>query len=280
MIDVSQLETSGKVYVPYPSELRTAVLEAELAWEDFCSLPDETKLRFPYEPDTKQSGNGYECKRAKGALLDQKENFHLRLSARNELMDCALAMPEPEVADFIQKALALPYLIEPLLLEFAQGIEERYAVAGFVDAVAFTKPELFIRFLHYFGECSPGDEIAVPHIDKGGFTLHLYESDGGVEQLSLDKEQWVPMPLSHNETVIFPSLGLQQYLGSRVKALCHRVVATPECAASGRFSAVCFVDFKGARHYDKARHGRLQNFPAGFNYDMPADQFDDLFVCP
>jgi isopenicillin N synthase-like dioxygenase len=278
MIDIKNLETSGKVYASYPSPLRAAVLDATASWKALCALPDEVKLRFPYDPDTKQSGNGYECKREKGQLLDQKENFHLRLSARDELMNHARSMSEPEFADFIEKALALPDLIMPLLLEFGAAVEERYEVPGFADAVASTKPELLIRFLHYFGECEPGEEIASPHVDKGGFTLHLYESDGGVEQLSQDKQSWLPLPVSNDETVIFPSLGLQQFLGSRVKALCHRVIATPECAQAGRYSAVCFVDFAESLHYDKARHGRLQNFPPGFNYDMPADQFDDLFV--
>ncbi|HEY4488867.1 MAG TPA: 2OG-Fe(II) oxygenase family protein [Candidatus Paceibacterota bacterium] len=278
MINIADIENRGMVYVPYPSALRRAVLDAIAAWEAFCNLPEEVKLRFPYEPDKKQSGNGYELKKERGETLDRKEDFHLRLSAHDELLTNARALGDERAEQFVEAALLLPDLIEPLLVSFAQEVEERYKVQGFSTAVADAKPEFLLRFLHYFGDCEPEEMIGSPHVDKGGFTLHLYESDKGVEHLSTDKQSWIPMPLAHEDTVIFPALGLQQYLGSRVKALCHRIVATPECARQGRFSAVCFVDFRGARHYDKARHGRLQKFPPGFNYDMPAEQFNDLFV--
>jgi len=278
MTDTLKLKSDGKVFVSYPATLRKGVREAMASWQAFCALPEHVKLRFPYEPDTKQSGNGYELKKECGALLDRKEDFHLRLAANDELIHHALAVGSGTVERFVQEALMLPNLIEPLLVEFAQSLEKQYGIPGFAQAIADSKSQWLLRFLHYFGECSPGEEIAVPHIDKGGFTLHLYESDTGVEYLAQDKRTWIPMPLAHDETVIFPALGLQQYLKNEVKALCHRVVATDTCARKGRYSAVCFIDFAGAPHYDKARHGRLQAFPQGFNYDMPWEEFRNLFV--
>ncbi len=146
----------------------------------------------------------------------------------------------------------------------------------FADDVAYSTPSLLLRFLHYFGDQTPGKEIASPHVDKGGFTLHLYESDKGVEQLTFDG-QWVPVPVSHEQTVIFPALGLQYRLKNEVKAMCHKVVATPESAQHGRYSAVCFVDFRNNVPWDKEKYGRQQDMPLGFNYTMPWDEFKTHF---
>ena len=276
MIDSQKLITDGKVYVPYPQALRVAVAEAMEAWMRFCDLPEDIRIQFPYETDGVVSGNGYELKTASGKTLDQKEDFHLRENAGAVLMDHARRIASPDIERFIESALALPKLIAPVLAEFATDVERRFDVPGFADDVAASTPNLLVRFLHYFGNDAPGQEIASPHIDKGGFTLHLYESDEGVEQLTEDG-RWISVPLSHQQTVILPAIGLQHTLHSQVKALCHRVVATPESAIRGRYSAVCFVDFRNNRHYDKARFGRLQDQVPGFNYTIPWEDFDDLF---
>jgi hypothetical protein len=278
MVNVDSLRTDGKVYIPYPSALRAAMREAMLSWQRFCNLPEEVKIRFEYSPDQAQSGNGYELKLDSGEKLDRKENFHFRLSALDELRVVAKQVEAQEALDLIESLEVLPELIKVPLLDFAEAVESTFRVPGFKDDVQASIPELIIRLLHYFGEVQLHEVIAQPHIDKGGFTLHLWESDGGVEQLSLDKKEWIPIPVSHDEALIFPASGLQHLLKSEVKALCHRVVSTITSAHAGRYSAVCFVDFRGNAHYDKRRHGRLQNREAGFNYDMSWDAFDDLFV--
>ncbi|MDB5245087.1 MAG: hypothetical protein JWN90_192 [Parcubacteria group bacterium] len=276
MIAVEELRDKGKVYTNYPAELREAVARAMNAWEAFCALPEEIKTQFPYEVDQWVSGNGYELKKEKGNTLDQKENFHLRLRAQEELLARATSIGNPEITEFVEAGLALPELIAPLLADFAQSIEKEFGMTGFADDVAYATPSLLLRFLHYFGDQAPGDEIASPHVDKGGFTLHLYESDKGVEQLTLDGE-WTPVPVSHEQTVIFPALGLQYRLKNEVKAMCHKVVATPQSAESGRYSAVCFVDFRGNVPWDKEKYGRQQNMPPGFNYTMPWDELKTHF---
>ena len=55
-MEISELKTTGRVYVAYPEELRVAVTHAVSAWEAFCELPDEVKSKFPYEVDKKTSG--------------------------------------------------------------------------------------------------------------------------------------------------------------------------------------------------------------------------------
>jgi len=277
MLNVENLETEGKVYLPYPRALREAMGDAMARWEAFCALPLETKLSLGYTPDESQSGNGYECKTERGETLDLKENLHFRLSWYETGCQKARATGSTAAVELIESLQVLPGLIKPSLLEFAREVERTFNIREFADDVEASVPNLIIRLLHYFGDVSPDEVIAKPHIDKGGFTLHLWESAGGVEQLSLDKKTWLPIPVSHEEALLFPSSGLQYLLRNKVKALCHRVVATPESARDGRYSSVGFVDFRGNASYNKSKYGRLQDRPAGFNYDMPWDEFRKLF---
>lgn len=121
-----------------------------------------------------------------------------------------------------------------------------------------------------------GEEIASSHVDKSAFTLHLYESHPGLERLSYDGG-WESMPVSEGETAIIPGMRLQYRSENRIKATCHRVVATETTAAVGRFSAVCFIHPKNTPEYDKASAGRLQEFGPGFNYTLPWNEFSRLF---
>jgi len=267
----------GRAYVSYEPDLRAGVEEAVDAWKAFCLLPEELKLKFPYSSDAKVSGNGYELKKDLGSA-DLKEDFHLRVAVRDWLMESAEAVDPVVTPDFVEKALAVNELIAPLLREFGEAVEQKHGIPGFADDIMAKQPFWLLRFLHYFGDREPGDEIAAPHVDKGGFTLHLYESDRGVEQLTYADKQWVPMPLSHDQTVIIPGMGLQNRSKGVLRATCHRVVATEESAKQGRYSAVCFFNFNNVRFYDKERFGRLQNWEPGAFYDMPFEEFDKLFI--
>ena len=134
----------------------------------------------------------------------------------------------------------------------------------------------FLRFIHYFGGRREDDEIATSHADKCGFTLHLMESDPGLQFLDF-QNKWNDVPVSTGETVIIPGMRLQYRSKNELKALYHRVVATPETAEAGRFSMVLFVHLCRTPEYDKKRAGRLQEFPPGFNYEMPFEEFSKLF---
>lgn len=274
-LDIKELERSGHVYVSYKPDLRIAMEDAMQAWKAFCALPEEVKIRFPYEPDRKTSGNGYELK--KGNAYDLKENFHLRTVVREDLLKSARVVDDTVTPVFIEKALAVNELMVPLVREFAEAVEEGYQIPGFADDVMAKQSDWLLRFLHYFGDRKPGEEIATPHNDKGGFTLHLYESDRGVERLTYDGK-WVDMPVSHQETVIIPGMGLQNRSRCQLKATCHRVVATEETAVTGRYSAVCFFNFRNARYFDKTKFGAQQEWAPGAFYDMPFEEFDKLFI--
>ncbi|MDB5237139.1 MAG: hypothetical protein JWL88_241 [Parcubacteria group bacterium] len=277
-MNIKQMADEGYMYVQNPQELRNAVEAAEQAWRAFCGLPLKDKLAtFPYEADAKVSGNGYEMKMTPGETLDLKEDFHIRKSVGDTFLARARASGHPEALRFVEAAIILPDLIAPILNDFALEAESEFGMAGFAEDVRKRTSTMLLRFLHYFPNHMPGADMASQHVDKGGFTLHLYESDAGVQRL-VPKGTWVELPVSHDETVLIPGMRMQYRSEGQLKALCHRVVATEESAEIGRFSAVCFVGFDGTPYYDKDTQGRLQDKPAGFNHDMPFEKFKELFI--
>jgi isopenicillin N synthase-like dioxygenase len=275
-MNLQTLETAGFVRIPYPPALRAGVLEAVEAWKQFCLLPNGAKQLVTYSGDMNVSGVGYELKLEAGGTNDLKEDFHLRVSERH-LIEEDVRKAGPEAVEFMEKALALAPLMRPVIFGFAEAVEREYGMEGFLADTRDRMPRALIRFLHYFGGRQPGECLATPHVDKGGFTLHLHESHPGLQHLSFENERWEPMDFGEGETAIIPAMRMQYRSGSRLKATCHRVVANEETARTGRYSAVCFMDFANTPYYDKARLGRLQDQPAGFNYRMPFEEFSQLF---
>ena len=131
--------------------------------------------------------------------------------------------------------------------------------------------------MHYFGDQQAGAEIAAAHADKGGFTLHLYESDTGLQYYSQDEREWEEMPVDHSETVIIAAMQLQFRSEGEIKALYHRVVATERTAKIGRYSMVCFIPFEFTPQYNKNAYGSMQTHNAAFNYDISHDEFRKYF---
>lgn len=277
---VKELERLGALYMSYDPLLRKGVEEAMVWWDKFCALPNADKLKFGYTPDHKVSGNGYELKLS--GARDQKEDVHFREIVRDELLFGA-AKVHPEIGPaFVEKALAVNGLMTELVRDFAQFVEREYHIVGFERDVMEYQPRWLLRFLHYFPIGSPGEVIAAAHPDKGGFTLHLYESHPGVEYFSKETRRWESLPLSHDQTVAFPGLGLQQRSRCQLRALVHRVIATEETALRGRQSAVCFFNFGGARFYNKENRGPTQELikkhGPDFFYDMSFEEFDQYFI--
>lgn len=274
--NIGELETRGFVNVPYPSALRESVLQAMHKWEKFCTLPGDAKQQIGYSADGNVSGVGYELKLEKGATNDLKEDFHIR-ATEVELLRGEADKVGSVAQEFIEAGLTLTELIAPTVGLFAETVEKQFGLKDFSRDTKEKQPRALLRFLHYFGDREVGEELAVPHADKGGFTLHLYESHPGLEHLT-HEGQWAPMTFTEGETAIIPAMRLQLRSKNRLKATCHRVVATHETAKPGRFSAVCFMDFAGTPYYDKMRCGRLQDRAPGFNYAMPYEEFSKLFV--
>jgi isopenicillin N synthase-like dioxygenase len=275
-MNIESLRTEGFVRVAYPDDLRPAVLEAVEAWKKFCALSNPQKQRIAYSGDLNVSGVGYELKLEDGPTADLKEDFHLRLNQRHFIEDDVRAAG-PIAVDFMEKAFSLHPLIQSTVFRFAAEVEKQFGLTGFLADTQERMPNALIRFLHYFPGRAPGEELARPHVDKGGFTLHLHESHPGLQHLSYKDKNWEPMDFSNGETAIIPAMRTQYRSQNDLRATCHRVVANEETSVEGRYSAVCFVDFSRTPYYDKKNAGRLQDKPVAFNYDMPFPEFARMF---
>lgn len=264
---MTSLESTGVAMIPYAPELRQLVEEAADAWQAFCQLPTEEKMRLA------QTSNaiGYELKDGVGPQADRKENFDITTSI--------LDAPTSEIQhDFISKATRVSAAMAGLAIDFARQVEETYGIQDLAARTQSSTDQIFTRFLHYFGDRIAGEEIATPHCDQSGFTFHLYETAGGCQRLDQATRSWIDMPVEHGMLAAFPAMQLQLVSDGELKALSHRVVATEETREFGRFAIVCFVKLKDTPVYDKNKHGRLQEFEPGFNYDLTPDEFRELFT--
>jgi isopenicillin N synthase-like dioxygenase len=270
----AKFESDGLISLSYPSGLRAGVLATIESWKKFCDLPLKVKKGLPYSNGG--AGVGYEFKEGIGNKADHKENFDITLAGQKWLRANAEALHNPIVLDFIQNATSLITYMKPTILSFADQTEKAYKIKNFTDEVEQSEDAFFIRFIHYFGDRNVGDETASAHVDQSGFTLHLFESAPGLQCLPYKKD-WIDMPVSEGETVIIPAMQMQLRSKGKLRALCHRVIATRETSRDGRFSAVCFIQLKDTPKYNKDRHGRLQEKTPGFNYKMSDKEFSKLF---
>lgn len=257
----------------YPENLRKVVNNAVHSWKEFCQLPREEKCAFAFLEDNHGDGAGYELKEEAGSRKDLKENFHVTLHQYERLAEIA----NKRTFSFLNDAKSLLDHMEPLIMQFAESVEKEYGVTGLIEEVKTSKPYWILRYLHYFGDQNEGAEIAAPHADKGGFTLHLYESDEGLQYYCMQNRTWEPMPVHEKQTVIIPAIQLQYLSEGKLKALYHRVVATDKTAINGRFSMVCFIPFQQSPMYNKKAHGSMQIHDTGFNYNLNHQEFAKLF---
>lgn len=275
-MNIKSLEREGCVALKYPKDLRAAVLTAVDSWKAFCDLPSEVKTLVGYNAQGGGTGVGYELKIGTGPAGDRKENFDVALSGLDWLTAREEDVGQIPVGQFIGDATRLVALVKPTITKFAREVEREYSLVGFAREVEESEAGFFIRFIHYPGDRKVNDETATAHVDQSCFTLHLFESHAGLERLPY-KGDWVPMPVSEGKTVIIPAMQMQLRSEGRLRATFHRVVANPETAISGRYSAVCFIQLRNTPKYDKEKHGRLQERAPGFNYAMPHADFAKLF---
>lgn len=272
-MNIENLKTKGFVSISYPTNLRKAVKKTVVSWKEFCDLPKEVKTKLPYSNSA--DGVGYEFKDGSGVKGDYKENFDITLSGKNWL-DENNGKIDNLATSFITNALDLVELSEPLILDFAKKVEDVFGITGFYEEVKESRDNFFFRFIHYFPNGEAGEETATSHVDQSGFTLHLFESAKGLECLTFDNN-WAPMPVGDDETIIIGSMQLQLRSEGRIKALAHRVISNEITKDVGRYSAVCFVQLKNTPKYNKEKWGRLQEKEPGFNYKMDNIEFSKFF---
>lgn len=278
---IEDLKTKGFVVVSYPPELRAAVNKTAELWKEFCALEDDIKKGLPYSNNA--DGVGYELKDGSGEKGDRKENFDVSIAGQKWLETHITEIHDPVVLEFIQHAISLVPLLKPLVFDFALQVEKTYGLENFLQEVEEGEDVFFVRFIHNFEGGEVQKEITVSHCDQGGCAPHLFASSLGLQYLPYDAslpahdEDWKDFPVSDEETIIMSAMQMQLRSQGELRALCHRVVATPETAQIGRYSAVCFVQFRKTPKYDKELNGRLQMKKPGFNYSMPHEEFEKLF---
>lgn len=269
-MDVRTLDTDGFVSFAYPRLLRDAVDNAMESWKEFCTLPIEQKRLL--SGGDRINDFGYMKREDTGARADDKELFHALRSKYHLLLPKAERIGDQRATNFIGAVDALLVRMGPLVQNFAHKVERRYALAGFEDEVMRSQDFWTFRYLRY-PKAQP--ILANPHGDRGGFTFHLGESEGGGEYFGFDR-QWRSWPVSEKRTIIFPSMGLQYRSKGKLKALWHRVLPT-ESTTNERYSMVAFVDFRDTHRFNDARWN-MKDFEPGFNYDCTFEDFSKLFV--
>ncbi|MSR71119.1 MAG: hypothetical protein EXS50_00385 [Candidatus Taylorbacteria bacterium] len=274
-ISVHDLETKGYVSLPYPPRLKKAMIKTVKSWQAFCALRIDVKKALPYSNNA--DGVGYEFKEGEGRNADRKENFDITTSGKVWLEKNIERIKNKTALSFVKDATALVEIAKPFISQFASEVEKIFAMHGFAKEVKEGSGKYFFRFIHYAGDRNIGSETASAHVDQSGFTPHLFETEPGFEILDLTTKKWIPQSFTEGEMLIINSMQIQLRSQGKLKALCHRVVATPKTAKIGRYSAVCFVQFKDTAKYDKERCGRLQEKKPGFNYTMKFGDFQKLF---
>jgi isopenicillin N synthase-like dioxygenase len=258
--------------IPLTDGAKCLAREAADGWREFCNMPTNMKQLFSIGDEDPVCDDGYRMRNNPGE--DPKEFFHVTHALLPELYDRfrRCERNHPRVRTMLAMADALLVEANEMAYQYTEHLKRNAPGCENLTRDIFAHGHTAtLRFLHYL----PGtksDILAMPHIDKGGPTLHLYESDTGLEYLDQGKS-WRELPLGGDLTVCFGGL-TQQYV-SGVPALCHRVIATARTEAEGRFSIVCFTELPLE---PKIKRGiRLSQFSAGFNYNMSKSELSDLF---
>ena len=276
MLDLRELSADDVVRVAYPARLASLVREAKEKADAFWELPQEVKEAFGYQSDTLVSGVGYQG--PEDGSKDPKEHVHLRLNESAWLRAQCAKVNDPAVSEFVETGLALAEGLKPFAQEFVESAESEFSIPGLAKDTMSLADGWTFRFLRYqAGKRAPGEDIAAQHLDKGGFTLHLHESDSGFERLTRDGT-WVPVAFGDGHTLIIAGARLQYRSRCRLTAVCHKVVANERTAVEGRTSIVCFFDFRNTPYYDKSKWGPMQGLPVGFNYDLPFVKYAQYFT--
>ena len=267
---IGEMDSRGYVSVTYPHELRACVLNAMDSWKAFCTLSDEAKRVFSGGDRVKDFG--YMRRFENGPRSDNKELFHVSRKTIPALREQTSAFSDQRAIAFINAIDALLQESAPLIHRFADAMEKQYHLEAFAEHVMSSQDNWTFRYLHYFG----GNVLAHAHVDRGGFTLHLNESDEGGEYFDRDGA-WQPLPISSDQTIIFPGMELQHRAQSAVRALWHRVQSTQQTEAHGRYSMVAFIDFGHDYRVDGDTY-RMQDMEPGFNYSLSDAEFQKFFV--
>ena len=246
----------------YPPEL-TEALRLVGFWRDFCGLPQESKMAFAYpNHQVGVKDPGYkERERAKG----REDKWYFHYTGQNDEMLAAYQLAErvnqdPLLRSFFQFIKEVYAHAQGLALDIARQMDA--VVPGLEQEITAGKNEMVLRLL-YYRPLQPQDmSLADPHIDRSGFTLHLYESHPGLELLDW-QGNWQPAPMGAGHTIVFGAWQLQQKSNQSLPATWHRVRRLPGVNdVTPRISLVFFVPFVQTPSYPK--DDRFQSLVPGY----------------
>jgi isopenicillin N synthase-like dioxygenase len=278
-LSVSSMRTDAFAAMPYRPAVRDRVQDLKATWEAFLALPERNRARLRYCADNLVGGSGSGYEPPSPAKPDsRKHTFHAKLVHREWLLGGARAVGHPAAFALVETALAFLEDVQPHLREFADAFAREFGDPSFPTDLDAGFDECVVRLLWYPPGYTPGEDIAKQHVDKGGGTLHLFETEGGVERLAPDSREWVPFPVGDGQAVVFSGLRMQHRTRCATRALCHRVRATEVTAMRGRLSGVLFLNFARTPYYDKANLGSTQGHEAGWNYDLSFEDFHRSFA--
>lgn len=263
----SKIKNKGFAVVDYPKDVREAVIRLSLAWKKFSELPEDIKLSLAHNED-----EGYELQTTPGLTNDIKEDFHGTLRGINRLFESGNVM-NSAVLEFLQANTKVLSLIELSIIAIAESIQEETGDANFLNRVRDSYSRWIIRCIHYFPGQEEGSEIASSHPDKSGLTLHLYENTPGFQYFW--NGEYSNVSFDNGTTLVIA--GMQTQLVTGLNALSHRVVGTNESKKNGRYSIVLFIPLENTPRWNKEQKGRLQDFPAGYFYDMSQEKLSGYF---
>ncbi len=255
----NKLFQNGFETVPYSKKLLNVVTDARETWIPFYEQDLSIKTQFPFK-----DGTGYEY--SGEDRRDFKELFHVSLGYVPGLLN-------PVCKRFIDSSKEVISESVETVKEIAATISEQ---TGFNFVKLLGDPFLWRqRFLHY--PPTKRKIVGVEHIDKGGFTLHLNESGGGLQYFW--KNKWSDMKFTHKQAAYFPGALGQYHSKCQIKALSHRVVSTRESREIGRTSSVLFIDCNDKMKYNKTKFSSTQAaFKPGQNYYLSSQEFSSYFI--
>ena len=239
------------VDIEYPQHV-TELIGAAQPWQNFWTLPRETKERFAFVDDQERGDPGYRMrKRTEGR--EDKEYFHIFDDTADLIKEYKL---ENVVADLpiAQEFFDYTSRVQSRAHEFAVEIgrtmgKEIPELGALVEA---GKIKSVLRLLHYMNS-GDIDVIAAQHFDRSLYTLHLYESAPGLQFLNWNME-WTDAPIGTGKTVVFSGYRMEQLTGGKIQKTWHRVVKKGQ--HTDRVSLVLFVWADEVPAYDI--HARSQ----------------------
>jgi len=242
-----QLKTQGYAIIDLPlsqRQLRTA----QSSFKDFLTLPGETKqgIFVPESyPGIEDSIAGYVQSKRKQGSSDNKQHFHY-----NQVLASQFSKKpglDPKVINFFNHAEELYHATHQTLEDVFDAFETQYSgiKSYFFPEDGLT--QLYNRYIQYeFDEDNLS--IAKPHLDRGGFTMAIYESKPGLRLHHFDGQEYITTNVqAHpNKAIIFPGYKLPKVMKQLgydcpYQALAHDVIIK-EIGKQIRNSTVTFLD--------------------------------------